>query len=71
MKQREPIRRENVPTYAGGSIRRHVLRKQMPRLLAENKKLRFKLDVANATPIMGVIVLMILAYVAGYLVGNQ
>lgn len=45
------------------------LQKRAPLIYKENQRLKFKLDVANSTGIVAVILLMILAYTAGYLVG--
>lgn len=52
-------------------LKRRQLARMAPRLLAENQKLRFKLDISNSTSVLAVILLMMFAYAAGWLVGAR
>lgn len=64
MKTKQSFR---VPTHVGPNLGRHMRRKQFATVVRERDRWRERYN--RATPILGVLILVVLAFLGGYLVG--
>lgn len=67
MKAQQKITRANVPSHVGPNLGRHFRRKQFIHVVRERDRWRER--YSRSTPIIGVLVLIIVAFIGGYLVG--
>lgn len=69
MKKRQIITSANVPTFRTQDIKRHLNRQKVPRLVHELSRAKRQLD--RRAPTLIIPLMLLLGYVAGYLVGTN
>lgn len=66
MKAQQKLTRFNVPSHAGPNVGRHLRRKQFAQVVAERDRWRERYH--RATPILGVLILVVCGFISGYIV---